>query len=417
MIKNNILYTNFLNWEFSVTKAEGSYIWNQNNKKLIDFTSGWNVTNLGWNNTEVIEAIVKQTKINTFIPMWLSDQVQVKYAKDLTNSMPKQLDLAVRATGGTDANDKALMLARAITKRKKVIGCYDTYHGHSFGTISIGYRPEHVVNESPIVPEFIKLNFPVTTENETKDKKVLKDFLADLEELLKKEDIACVITEAGVISGWGSTYIAPYGYLKEIRKLTKKYGTLLILDEVGTGFSRCGQLWGMQIEKVVPDMVTLAKGITNGSGAMGAVVLKSSYGEELLSNSKTHSTFGWMPLPVAAACAVIKIHKRDKVWEKAKVDGIYVLDQLKKELGSLSNIGTINGIGLEIGLTFVKAKKTKGRDNDMAKKVISTAYKKGLHLALGGEGNIQIMPPLTTSRKVLDEGLEMLIESVKTCSK
>jgi 4-aminobutyrate aminotransferase-like enzyme len=416
MLKNNLVYATFCDWQFKLTQAEGSYLWNENKQKLIDYTSAWNVTNLGWKNVEIAQAMLEQIPKNATTAMWMCDEIQVKYASELVKSMPTGLDSVIRATGGTDANDKALLVARFLTKRKKVIGFTDTYHGHSLGTISIGYRPEYVTGESPVVPEFIKMDFPQATGVEKTDTQILAKFAQDLENILKHEDVAAIVTETGIITGWGSTYVAPKGYLTVVRKLTQKYGTLLILDEIGTGFSRCGKLFAMEIEGVVPDMITLAKAMSNGAGTMAAVVTKSSFGEAALSAAKTHSTLAWMSVGVAASLKTLQIHKRDKVWEKSAVDGDYLLNSLKKELSGNPGVGQITGLGMEIGLHFVK-NETLNPDNDLAKQVINKAYENGLHLIFGGDGNIQIMPPLTTPKDVLQKGLEILIESVKSVTK
>ncbi|HLD92174.1 MAG TPA: aspartate aminotransferase family protein [Patescibacteria group bacterium] len=412
MIKNNIIYSDFCDWTFGIKKAEGSFLWNTEGKKLIDFTSGWNVTNLGWNNPEVNVAIIKQARKNVYAAMWMDDPIQEEYAEELVKSLPKGLSFVCRATGGTDANEKAMLMARALTKRQKIIGCLDTYHGHSFGTISIGYRPEWARDVAPLVPEFIKINFPKSTNDSKKDVDVLRLFVIELEKLLKNKDVAAMVTEAGIITGWGSTFVAPKGYLEAVRKITKKYGTLLILDEVGTGFSRCGKLFGMEIEGIVPDMSTFAKGMSNGGAAIGAVVVNNKFNDVSLSASKTHSTFGWTSVACAASLATLKVHKRDRLWEKSKKDGDYIMNNLKKELADHPRLGEIQGLGMEIGIMFVKDKKSMDFDDAYANKVIKECYKKGLHLILGGDGNIQIMPPLTIDRKVLDDGLDKFLSVV-----
>jgi 4-aminobutyrate aminotransferase-like enzyme len=417
MIRKNILYANFCDWKFTLTKADGPYLWNEKNQQLIDFTSAWNVTNLGWNNPEVARAMVEQISNNSTTAMWMNDEIQAAYATELVKSLPPELDTVIRATGGTDANDKAMLVARHLTKRKKIIGFTDTYHGHSFGTISIGYRPEYIKSESPVVPEFIKMDFPQASGDLKSDKQILNQFAVNLENILKNEDVAAIVTEIGIITGWGSTFMAPAGYLSVIRKLTQKYGTLLILDEVGTGFSRCGKLFGLEIEGVVPDMVTLAKAMSNGAATMAAAVTKSSYGEAALSAAKTHSTLAWMSAGAAASLRSLEINKRDKVWENAAANGKFMLTAMKKELSDNPHVGLISGLGMEIGLHFVKDKKIKIPDDDLANAVINYAYKNGLHLIFGGDGNIQIMPPLTTPVEVLQKGLDILFESVKSVAK
>lgn len=413
MVRNCIIYNEFSSWRFDVKKAQDSFIWTSDSKKLIDFTSGWNVTNLGWNHPEVTEAIVRQARKNTYASMWSADEKQNEYARALSVALPKELAAVGRATGGTEANEEALKTARAFTGRKKIIGFTDTYHGQSFGTMSIGYRPEYVASFSPLVPEFIHLDFPQTYRADKTSKEILDKFATTLEVVLSKRDVAAIVTEAGIITGWGTTYVAPKGYLKLVRELTKKYGTLMILDEVGTGFSRCGRLFGLELDGVVPDIVTFAKGISNGAAAIGAMVTTDEIANATYNKTNLVSTFGWVPISCAAALKTLQIHQRDRVWEKAERDGNYLLQTLRKELGRHPNVGDVRGIGMEIGVDFVKNKESKEPDGKFAAKVIDNAFHSGLHLVLGDGGNIQLMPPLTIERSVLDKGIEIFVDVLR----
>lgn len=412
MIKNHITFNDISDWRFRLIKAQGSYIWDEKGKKYIDFTSGWNVTNLGWNHPEVNEAVAKQARKNTYSLLWSTDETREELASTLVALLPKSLDSVCRATSGTEANEEAMKIARAITGRKKIIGFRDSYHGQSFGVMALGYRPEYVTAIAPLVPGILQINFPSTFTSGKNEKETLALFLEQLETILRKKDIAAIVTEAGIITGWGSTLVAPKGFLTEIRRLTKCYGTLLILDEVGTGFSRCGRLFGMELEGVVPDIATFAKGISNGAAAIGAVVVNSDLVEPVLGKTNLTSTFGWTPIACAAAKKVLEIHLRDKVWEQAAEKGKFLMKFLKEQLDDHPKVGNIRGIGMEIGVTFLKDKNPKTPDEDFAKLLVNKAFKKGLHIVHGGDGNIQIMPPLTTSQGVLKQGVDIFIDSI-----
>jgi len=405
MLKKRIIYNEFSDWTFDVLKAKGSFIWNKKGNKLIDFTSGWNVTNLGWNNPEISNAVIKQAKKSTYAPMWTADEVQNRFAKALTDSLPKSLVAVGRATGGTEANEEAIKTARAYTGRKKIIGFKDTYHGQSFGTMSLGHLPDYVKDISPMVGGYMQMDFPKVRDNE-KPGVTLNKFAKKLEKILAKKDVAAIVTEANIITGWGTTFVAPRGYISLVRRLTKKYGTLLILDEVGTGFSRCGKLYGMEIEKVTPDIATFAKGLSNGVAAIGAMVTTKKIADKTYDKSNLTSTFGWTPIACAAALKTLQIHKREKMWKKAKRDGEYLMSVLRKKLGKYKNITDVRGIGMEIGLEF-----SEGSLVDM---VVKGARQKGLLLVKGEERNIQIMPPLTIQRKELDRGLDILIDVINS---
>jgi len=410
MIKNKITYNSFSNYQFKISKAKDSYIWDENGKKLIDFTSGWNVVNLGWNNKEVNDAIVKQAKKNIYTSMWLADPIQEEYAEKLTSSLPKPLTTVTREVSGVTANIQAIKTARAFTGKRKILSFRDTFHGSLYQTLQLGYSPEYPISKAIFLDfrDHIQLKYPRINYQDENEKKILSDFLFEFEKILQTDkEIGAFITESGVISGWGSTFIAPAGYLKEVRRLTKKYGVLMILDEVGTGFSRTGKLYGMNHENVVPDIVTFAKGIGNGT-AIAATVTTNDIAEKTFAKSNPQSTFGWMPLNVAGALKTLEIHLRDRVWEKSEKDGEYIMKTLRSELRDIPFVEDINGMGMEIGVRLTSELK-----NFNMIKFIENSRSKGLHLANADSYSFQIMPPLTIKRKILDKGLELFIKEIK----
>ena len=162
MLKNRIIYNSHSDWTFDLARAKGSFLWDTSGKKYIDFTSGWNVANLGWNHPDVAEAVVSQARKNTYAPMWTADAAQNELADLLTKSLPKELNTVGRATGGTEANEEAMKTARAYTGRRKIIGFRETYHGQSFGVMALGWPPEYVKDIAPLVGDIIQIPFPGT---------------------------------------------------------------------------------------------------------------------------------------------------------------------------------------------------------------------------------------------------------------
>lgn len=412
MIKHNIVYNPVVDWRFDLEKAEGSFLWDKQGKKYIDFSSGWNTTNLGWNNPEINKAVAEQANKNVYAPMWAADDVQIEYAKKLTDAFPEKLDAVCRATGGTEANEMALKIARAVTGRSQIISFAHTYHGQSFGTLALGFIPAYVKRLAPLVPEFIQLEYPNAFDKTKGEEEVLSNFLVTLENHLKTEKVSAVFTEAGMITGWGSMLVAPKGYLTAVRKLTEKYGTLLVVDEVGSGFSRTGKLFAIEHEQVTPDIVTLAKGISNGAGALGAVVTNGKLVDEFAGAFKPTSTFGWNPLACAAGLKTLEIHQRDKVWEEAERKGQLVKDILNKELKDSRNMKSLRGMGLEIAFDIDTENSENEGNSDLSTQIVEKCFEGGLHLADAGDC-IQLMPPLTTPDDVLKEGLEILIGVIK----
>ena len=383
----------------SIAKAEGALIWTRDGGRLIDFTSGWNVTNLGWNHPEIAEAIIAQTRKNAQSLLWGSDPIQEEYAAALTAALPKELDACIKATGGTEAVECAVKVVRAYTGRKRVIGFRYHYHGQLFASLALGLPENEHTPLAPLVPEITSVDFP----DESVGEEGFQNFSAKLENVLSTEDVAAIVTEPGIVTGWGDTRLAYPGFLTTLRELTEKYGTLLVVDEVGTGFSRTGRLFAIEREGVVPDIVVFAKAISNGAAAIGTAVGRSDVLRSAFSGAALVSTFGWTPIACAAALETLRIHERERMWETAERKGEYVMRTLREAVGD--KLVGVRGKGLEIGLQF--------RDEATCTAVQKSARAHGLHVIVGSREHMQIMPPLTIPQELLDEGLDILMKQVR----
>ena len=412
MLHKHIIFTNFSDWRFNFTKASGSYIWDEKGKKYIDFTSGWNVVNLGWNNEEIVNAGLEQMKVNTYVPMWAMGPTQEKYAENLVKALGRNLEFIGRANCGVEAIEMAIKTVRVYTGKKKIISFLGQFHGSSINALSFSYRPEWMAKMTDPRADVVQLEYPNMYRTDKTSEQLLSDTKNKLEEVLAKGDVAALITEAGMITGWGSAYVAPDGFLTMICKLTKKYNALLILDEVGTGFGRTGTMWGMERENVSPDVVILAKAIANGSVPIAAMVTTKEIAEATFAGSNLQSTFGWNPVACAMADKTLEIHLRNKTWEMARRKGEYVRKIINQELGDNPFFGEIRGWGLENGIDLVKDKFTKEGNGGLAKKVVQETFDQGLHAVADASGVVLIMPPLTIRQKDLDAGLEILISTI-----
>jgi len=401
MIENSIVYRDFKGkYEYlPLSKSAGAEIWDKSDKRYIDFTSGWNVTNLGWNNKEITEALVAQANKNVQGLLWGSDPIQEEYASAIIAALPKGLDACVKATGGTEAIEVSIKIARAYTNRKKIIGFDGLYHGQLFASLALGAPGHKREKLTPLVPEITPIAFP----HEDIGEKGFEKFVSEFETLLANKDVAAVVTEPGIITGWGSTLLAYHGFLTKVRELTEKYGTLLIVDEVGTGFSRTGKLFGIEHEGVTPDMIAFAKGISNGAAAIGTLVGRSEIFEPAFADVVLISTFGWTPVACAAALKTLQMHQREKTWEIAEKKGAYITEKLSNYIGD--KLVSVRGKGMEIGLRC--------KDAETAEKIQKAAFADGLHIVVGSAHNIQLMPPITISQELLDEGLEILTKHLK----
>lgn len=412
MIKHNIIYTSYSPWKFNMSKAQDSFIWDDSGKKHIDFTSGWNVTNLGWNQQEIIEAGIEQMSKNTYTPMWLSEDIQIEYANNLTKAIGGKLNTVARGTGGMEVIEMSIKLARSYTGKKKILSFYEQFHGSSIDALSLGYKDEWIEKITDPQSDFEKLGYPQMYRTNETEEEILKSFEAELDEKLSSGQFAAIVTEAGIITGWGSTNIAPEKFINSVRKITKKHSVLLLLDEIGTGFSRLGSLFAMHKFEVEPDIVVFAKAIANGSSTISALVTTKEIAEKGHEAANLQSTFAWNPVACAMANKTLEIHLRDKVWEMAEKKGKYIKEKLSSHLNKNNLVGDIRGYGMEIGIDLVKEKNTKEKNTELVETIVKQAHEKGLHIVCDHESNIQLMPPLTIKQDILDEGLDILINLI-----
>lgn len=392
MIHRNILYNNFSGHRFEVSKAEGSLIYDLEGKEYIDFTSGWNVANLGWNHPEINKEISEQLQKGTGIAFWHSVDIQSRYAQELTASLPAGLNTCIRATSGTEAVEVAIKVARSYTNRKAIIGFKETYHGQLFASMALGTPGSQLASFDPMVPQIEQVTYPKTEEE-------LKVFLEELEKRIVKGDVAALVSEPGIVTGWGTVFITAQNYLKKTQELLQKYKVLLIVDEVGSGFSRTGNLFAIEHEGVVPDMIVLGKAIANGSGTIAAVVIKEHLSEPAATTANLTSTFSWNPLAAAAALKTLDMHKRDSVWKDAVKKGELLISALKKYQDK-GIVLSVRGRGLEIGVQI--------KNKETCELLIKKAQEQGLLLIGDGEDTLQLMPPLTISNQQLEKALNIL---------
>ncbi len=400
---------------FTLARAYGSTLVDDKGKEYIDFTAGWNVANIGWSRPEVSAAIVEQLKLFPYAPMWCSTDLTVRFAKKLRSLLPESLNTFFKTTGGTEANEVAIKMARAYTGKKKIFSFYTEYHGQTMGSISLG-SPASVTAFEPTVPGFVKVFPPYYYRSHLAKGQTEEAFtqlcLDHIRETIAMEGDAAaflcepVLTCPGVI-------VPHHSFFEGLRNICDEFGMLLIIDEVGTGFGRTGKMFGFEHYNIVPDMITMAKAISGGFGPLGGVATSKTIAAAMLGKGGT-STYGWHAVSVAAALQVLEILEHEKLVEAAQTKGEYVMRRLREELADCPIVGEIRGLGLEIGIELVKDKTTKEPHKEAALAVISQGLQRGLHEVWSGRTTtIIIMPPLSIAQKELETGLEILIGIIK----
>lgn len=366
-----------------VSHAVGSYIYDTNAKKYLDFVAGVSACALGHQHSRVNQAIKNQLDKYSHVMVYgeYSQSPAVQYCKLLASLLPAPLDKTYLVNSGTEAIEGALKLARRTTGRSQLISCHNAYHGNTMGSMSVMGFEERKQIFRPLIPD---VDF-ITFNNEE-----------DLQKITTKT--AGIILET--IQG-GAGFIQPHNdFLKKVRERCTKVGAMMILDEIQPGFGRTGKLFGFQNYDVVPDIVVMGKGMGGGM-PVGAFTASSAMMDLLSDNPKLGhiTTFGGHPV-IASACLatlqeITETNLMDEAMEKEKLFRLLLVHPLIQE---------IRGKGLMLAAMTKSA--------DITNEVILKCQDKGLILFwLLFEGcAIRITPPLTISEEEIREGCSIILE-------
>jgi len=371
-----------------IVRSEGSHVFDSKEKKYIDFVMGWCVGNFGWNNEKIKNAI-RYFNGPTYVRPGQLYAPWVELAELLAEMTPGKLQKSFRATGGTEAVDIALQASMAHTGRRKFVSIEGSYHGNSIGTRSVASSDEREELEN-LLPNCHKLEPPL-------DEKAL----GKVETLLKNKDVAAFIMEP-VICNLG-VMVPEIEFMQGLQKLCRKYGTLLIMDEVATGFGRTGKLFATEHFDLEPDIMTLGKAITGGHAAMGAVIMT----EDVAKSAEEigfWSTYGWHPLSVAAALATLHALRDNKERLLANVSAIsdYIRERL--ETMEFKKPPELNIKGLAICIET--------GSKDYASELQKRCRKEGL-LVDQQNASIIMFPALTIDQAMVREALDIFENCVE----
>jgi acetylornithine/succinyldiaminopimelate/putrescine aminotransferase len=371
--------------DIQVARTTDEFIYDHRGSRYIDFNAGWCVGNLGWSRKE-IQSKIRLTKIPNYIAPGYHYQGWGDLAELLASISPGELQKSVRATGGTEAVEAAMQIAMLYTGRTKFLSVEGSYHGNSIGTLSIG-SSENREQFKNLLPNCIKIKPPL--DDNTADK---------VEAKLKKKDIAALIMEP-IICNLG-VMVPEHAFMKRINALCRRYGTLLVMDEVACGFGRTGKLFACEHFEVQPDVLCLAKAITGGYAPMGACITTPKIAGKVLKNGfQFYSTYGWHPLAVQAAISNIRywIKNKEKILRNVTALSQYFTNGLNQM--KFKNGATLRILGLAIGIEVSNPK--------YADRIQQKCRKKGL-LFTTQEKTLTLFPPLTMRSAVAEEGLEIL---------
>jgi len=345
-----------------IVGAKGCWFWNQDGKKYLDFSSQLINTNIGHQHPKVIEAIKEQADKLCYIAPFYASEPRAKLAELIAKHTPGDLVKSLFTLGGAEANDNAIKIARAFTGRFKVISRYRSYHGATYGAITLTGDPRRPPVE-PGIPGVIRVFEPYCYRcsfGQTYPGCGL-ECAEHVREVMLYEDpksIAAFFVEP--VTGTNGVFVPPKEYLPRIREICDEFGVLLVADEVMTGWGRTGKWFGVDNWNVVPDIMTMAKGVTQGYIPLGAVVVNEKiakfYDDHMLWCGLTYSGH---PLACAAGVATVKVYEDENLIEHSAKMGEKFKARLLELYDQHPAIGEVRSIGLFGAIELVKNRETK----------------------------------------------------------
>ena len=403
----------------SIDKGDGSYVWDIEGNKYLDFFGGVLTTMIGHNNPAVTEAIQAQaSKVLHTSTLYLSEPM-IELAEEIGAASGIPDARVFFTTSGSEANDTALMLATSYRNSNEILAMRNSYHGRTFATQAITSQSSWLSSRiSGLSVNYVQGPYRLRSPfQDIPDEKLTDACVADLQQIIDTAttgNIACLIFEP--IQGVGGFAIPPDGFYGEMGKTLSNYGALIISDEVQTGWGRTGEhFWGYQAHGIIPDMLTFAKGVGNGITLAG-IVARAEIMENI--TALNFSTFGGNPLSAAAGLATFREVTNKNMQANAKKMGARLKDGLEAVAEETPWIGDLRGRGLMVALEIVGDETESGSVEpypERAAEFLEICKDLGLLLGKGGVfGNvIRITPMLNVDEEEIDQGIETIIKAIK----
>ncbi|MBI4668166.1 MAG: acetyl ornithine aminotransferase family protein [Elusimicrobia bacterium] len=404
-----------------IVRGKGVKVWDADGKEYLDFSAGIAVTSTGHCHPQVVRAIQKQT--GELIHMSGTDfyyPSQIVLAEKLSGLFPgKEKAKVFFGNSGAEANEAGMKLARFKTRRPRFISFMGSFHGRTFGALSLtNSRAVQRNGFGPLLPQVSHIHYancyrcPFNLKHPSCDL-ACANYLEDelFRTTVPAEEVAAIVVEA--IQGEGGYVVPPVEWLGRIHKIAKKYGILLMVDEVQSGMGRTGKMFAVEHFRVTPDIITAAKGIASGM-PLGVMLAPKSL---MTWPSGAHaSTFGGNPVSCEAALATIKLLE-ESLMKNAETQGRYLMTQLKKLQQEYEFIGDVRGLGLMAGMEFITDRQTKKRAAKLRDFVVNECYKAGLLILGCGPNSLRFCPALTVTSEEIDQGLDILRQVLKKAAK
>jgi taurine--2-oxoglutarate transaminase len=399
-----------------VASARGAEFFTVDGKRYLDFNSQLMGVNIGHADPRVADAIAEQARVLPYVTPFAATEVRARLGKKLAELLPGDMDKVFFTLGGAEANENAIRIAKTVTGRQKILARYRSYHGATYATITLTGDPRRWGNE-PGMPGVVHVLDPYHGVQRGWDDAA--SALAYLEETIMLEgpsSIAAFILEP--VTGTNGILVPPDGYLQGVRELCDRHGILLIADEIMSGFGRTGEWFAVNHWNVVPDILTMAKGLTSSAVPLGAVGLRPHvhryFDEHVYWGGLTYNSH---PLGIAAALATIRVYEEDGLIERSRKLGEVMAAHHQDLLDKHPSVGAVRNIGLFGMVELVRNRQTMepmapfNGNSDEMKAVGKFLDERGLFTMLRWNG-IMTNPPLCVTEEQLAEGFGVIDEAL-----
>jgi taurine---2-oxoglutarate transaminase len=403
-----------------IARTEGSYVWDYDGNRYLDFSSQLVNTNIGHQHPKVVAAIQQQAAAMATIAPQHASEVRNEAARLITDVAPEGLNKVFFTNGGADAIENAIRMARLHTGKRKVLSFYRSYHGNTGAAIVATGDPRRQPNEYAdghvhfFGPYLYRSSFWATTEQEECERA-----LEHLEQVITFEGpgtIAAIVIES--IVGTAGVLIPPPGYLEGVRALCDKYGIVWIADEVMAGFGRAGLWFAFQNATATPDLIAFAKGVNSGYVPVGGVVISdpiaATFDDRVFPGGLTYSGH---PIAAASIVATLEAMHEEGIVENARAVGDHVIGPELRLLAERHPvIGEVRGMGVFWALDLVKDRATReplapyGGTSDAMNELVAACKQRGL-LPFTNFNRLHVVPPCTVTEAEAKEGLAILDEA------
>jgi len=395
-----------------VARAAGVYFWTPEGKRYLDFNSQLMCTNIGHSHPRVVKAIQEQAATLAYANPFMATEVRARLGAKLAQLTPGDIDSFFFTNGGAEANENAIRVARVVTGRHKILVRYRSYHGGTAGAIALTGDPRRWWSE-PGIPGIVRA--PDFHKWARREPEPLDVCIRELEDVIRYEggqNIAAFIMEPVV--GTNGILIPPDGYMQAVREICDRHGILLIADEVMAGFGRTGRWFSIDHWKVVPDLITMAKGLTSAYVQLGALGMRPQIAKVFQERAFPGGlTYNSHPLACAAALATIAVYEDEGLIEKAEKTGRLLRERMQEIAKKHPSVGAARSIGLFGIVELVRDRKSyeplapyNGASEEM--KALGRFFREqGLYTFVRWN-TFFTNPPLTIEPNELEEGLAII---------